>query len=301
LDRSYLDRRWDWKVLEEIRAKELLDMKELLKLPLIDGNKVMLLMQVIEVKYGPRSELSQLVVFWDDGSTCSLVVTETAEMLQFPGEPVTFSIETINGIITRETKIYCVELMSNAGDRVIIRAFGVEKISEVRGIKMLADAKMKFSDEVQSQWSKVTKRPSEKVHLLVGQEYAGFHPVPFEANNNLVVCRSMFGQGWLLTRTDDAVQAEKCVWGEEVSAMRVGRVTLVDQCVNRISVTQSPLPVFKAVASDQVKLTYTQEREILCLDDLGVDPPRRCQSCRGCKECSWRGQELSRQEAFELE
>ena len=289
------------KLLEEIRAKELLGMKELLKLPLIDGNKVLLLMQVIEVKYGPRGELTQLVVFWDDGSTCSLVVTETAEMLQCPGEAVTVSIETINGIITRETKIYCVELMSNSGDRVIIRAFGVEKISEVRGIKMLADAKTKFSDEVQSQWSKVTKRPSGKVHLLVGQEYAGFHPVPFEANNNLVVCRSMFGQGWLLTGTDDDVQAEKCVWGEEVSAMRVGRVTVVDQCVNRISVSQSPLPVFKAVASDQVKLTYTQEREILSLDDLGVEPPRRCQSCRGCKECSWRGQELSRQEAFELE
>ena len=189
-------------------------------------------------------------------------------MLQCPGEAVTVSIETINGIITRETKIYCVELMSNSGDRVIIRAFGVEKISEVRGIKMLADAKTKFSDEVQSQWSKVTKRPSGKVHLLVGQEYAWFHPVPFEAKNNLVVCRSMFGQGWLLTGTDDDVQAEKCVWGEEVSAMRVGRVTVVDQCVNRISVSQSPLPVVKAVASDQVKLTYTQEREILSLDDL---------------------------------
>ena len=289
------------KLLEEIRAKELLDMKELLQLPLIDGNKVLLLMQIIEVKYGPRGELSQLVVFWDDGSTCSLVVTETAEKLQCPGEAITLCIETINGIITRDTKIFCVELISNTGDRVIIRAFGVEKISEVRGIRMLAEAKSKFSDEVQSQWSKVTKRPSGKVHLLVGQEYAGFHPVPYEANNNLVVCRSMFGQGWLLTGTDDDVQAEECVWGEEVSAMRVGRVTVVDQCVNRISVSQPPLPVFKSVASDQVKLTYSQEREILSLDDLGVEPPRRCQSCRGCKDCIWRGQELSRQEAFELE
>jgi hypothetical protein len=289
------------KRLEEMRAKELLDMKEILKLPLIDGNKVLLLMQIIEVKHGPKGDLSQLVVFWDDGSTCSLVVTDTAEMLQCPGEAVTVSIETINGSITRETKVYCVELMNNSGDRVIIRAFGVEKISEVIGIKMLAEAKSKFSDEIQSQWSKVTKRPIGRVHLLVGQEYAGFHPIPFEANNNLVVCRSMFGQGWLLTGTDDGLQAEECIWGEEVAAMRVGRVTVVGQCVNRVSVSQAPLPVFKSIASDQVKLTYTQEREILSLDDLGVEPPRRCQNCKGCKECSWRGQKLSRQEAFELE
>ena len=83
--------------------------------------------------------------------------------------------------------------------------------------------------------------------------------------------------------------------------MRVGRVTVVGQCVNRISVSQAPLPVFKSVSSDQVKLTFTQEREILSLDDLGVEPPMRCQNCKGCKECSWRGQELSRQEAFKLE
>ena len=91
-----------------MRAKELQDMKELLKLPLIDGNRVLLLMQIIEIKHGPQGDLFQLVVFWDDGSTCSLVVTDTAEKLECPGEPVTVSIETINGVITRETKIYCV-------------------------------------------------------------------------------------------------------------------------------------------------------------------------------------------------
>ena len=156
--------------MAEQRQKELLEMKELLKLPVVEGHRVLLLMQNITVKYGPRGELAEITVFWDDGSTCSLVLTSTAEMLGCPGEPVTVSIETVNGVVTRETKLYCVELMSNTGVRVVIKAFGVENVSEVRSIVDLSMMKQKFSDEVQTQWSKVAKRPSGVVHLLVGQD-----------------------------------------------------------------------------------------------------------------------------------
>ena len=275
-------------MLEEQRAKELQDMKELLKLPAVEGYKVLLLIQNIVVKYGPRGELSEIAVFWDDGSTCSLVATATAELLGCPGEPVTVSIETVNGVITRNTKLYCVELINNSGERIIIKAFGVENVSEVRSVVNLSAVKPIFSDEVQSQWGKISKRPKGTVHLLVGQEYAGYHPVQFEARDNLVVCRSMFGQGWILTGSDDGLVAEECCWGEEVAALRVGRVTVVNQSNHRISVSQ-------------VKLTFTQERDFYTLDSLGIEPAKRCPGCKGCKECSWRGQKLSRQEAFELE
>ena len=156
--------------LEEQRAKEFEEMKELLKLPIVQGSKVLLLIQYVTVKYGPRGELSQLTVFWDNGSTCSLVQIEFAEMLGCPGEPVTVSIDTVNGMVTRETKLYCVELVSNGGVRVVIKAFGVDNISEVRNVVSLSALKAKFSDRVQSQWSKLAKRPQGTVHLLIGEE-----------------------------------------------------------------------------------------------------------------------------------
>ena len=59
----------------------------------------------------------------------------------------------------------------------------------------LTAVKEKFSNEVQTQWGKLSKRPVGKIHLLVGQEHAGIHPVQYETHNNLVVCRSMFGVG----------------------------------------------------------------------------------------------------------
>ena len=274
--------------LEEDRARELVEMKELLKLPALEGNKVLLVIQKVMVKYGPQGEMTGLTVFWDDGSTCSLVLTETAELLGCPGEPVTVSIETVNGVIMRETKLYCVEMMSNGGERVVIKAFGVENISEIRNVVNLATMKNKFSVEVQSQWGKISQRPKGPVHLLVGQEYAGYHPVQYEASHNLLVCRTMFGQGWVLTGCDEGLQAEDCAWGEEVAALRVGRITVLSHANYRISL-------------NTVKLTFTQERDFYTLDDLGIEPARRCSSCKGCKDCSWRGQKLSKQEAFELD
>ena len=276
--------------MEEQRAKELEEMKELLKLPPVEGNNVLLLIQSIKVKYGPGGDSTEFIVFWDNGSTCSLVQTEIAERLGCPGEPVTVSIETVNGVITRDTKIYCVELLNHGGERVVIKAFGVERISDVKSVVEISAIKEMFSQEVQTQWGKISRRPQGTVHLLVGDECAGYHPVQYEARNNLVVCRTMFGQGWMITGSDPGLQAEEHSWGEEVAALRVGRITVVNQANHRISVSTNP-----------VKLTFTQDRDFYTLENLGIEPARRCPGCKECKECSWRGQSISRQEAFELE
>ena len=34
---------------------------------------------------------------------------------------------------------------------------------------------------------------------------------------------------------------------------------------------------------------------------MGVESPRRCASCRGCKDCTFRGQMLSQQEQYEYQ
>ena len=276
--------------MEDQRAKELDEMKELLKLPPVEGSNVLLLMQSVRIKYGPGGDSTEFLVFWDSGSTCSLVQIEIAERLGCPGEPVTVSIETVNGVITRDTKIYCVEMLNDGGARVVIKAFGVEHISDVRSVVEISSVKEQFSPEVQTQWGKISRRPQGTVHLLVGDEYAGYHPVQYEARDNLVICRTMFGQGWMITGSDPGLRAEECSWGEEVAALRVGRITVVNQSNHRISVSTHP-----------VRLTFTQDRDFYTLENLGIEPAKKCPSCKGCKECSWRGQNISRQEAFELE
>ena len=275
--------------LEAKRATELDQMKDLLKLPVIDGGNVLLLIQEIAVKYGPTGSSCKITAFWDNGSTCSLVENNMAESLNCPWEPVVVSIDTVNGVITRNTKLYVIELVDNSGERVLIRAFGVESISEVKSLVDLTRVKNKFSDDVQSQWYKISKRPKGKVHLLIGEEYAGLHPIQFETRGNLVIYQSMFGHGWLISGCDSDLQAEECTWGEEVSVIRMGKVTVL-QSSYRITVERHP-----------VKLSFTQDRDFYTLENLGVEAPRRCEGCRNCRECSWRSQSLSKKEAFELE
>lgn len=290
-------------LVDEQRKKEVAEMKELLAVPIHDGGNVLLLIQKVKVKYGPSGNITKLVTFWDDGSTCSLVRHETAEQLGCPHEPVTITIETVNGELKRDTKIYCLELITCGEKRVLIKAFGVDDISEVKSVVDVSGVKHLFSEEVKAQWGKVSKRPVGKVDLLVGQEYAGFHPVQVEAKDNLVVCRTMFGQGWVLTGTHQSLQTEDCSWGAEVAAMRAGRVSVSIHSANRIgiSICRDKLSYNDKVTFNQAKLTFTQDREYYTTENLGIEPARRCPGCRGCKECSWRGQQLSRQEAFEYE
>ena len=63
-------------------------------------------MQVVKVKHGPEGDTSKITVFWDDGSTCSLVKNETAEILGCPNDPITVSIETVDVVNMRQTKLY---------------------------------------------------------------------------------------------------------------------------------------------------------------------------------------------------
>ena len=119
----------------------------------------------------------------------------------------------------------------------------------------------------------------------MGEEYAGYHPVQFETRGNLVVYCSMFGQGWLISGCDEELQAEECTWGEEVSMIRMGRVT-VRQSTNRITIEKHP-----------IKLTFTQDRDFYTLENLGIEPPRRCDGCKNCKECSWRSEKLSQRKS----
>ena len=43
------------------------------------------------------------------------------------------------------------------------------------------------------------------------------------------------------------------------------------------------------------------EKDFFAAESLGCEPPRRCQECRGCEECGFRGASMSPKEYKELE
>ena len=117
-----------------------------------------------------------------------------------------------------------IELMNSKGDRRLVRAFGVDKISgEIPAISF-EGIKHKFSQDTQEVWEKATNRPKGSVHLLIGAEVASYFPSKLEAVGNLVVLESEFGSGYSIFGTDPDLEASGITLTEEVQLITVGKI-----------------------------------------------------------------------------
>ena len=183
-------------MMKNSRGKELAEVRQKLGKKLLDGDKVLLIIQEISMVVGMNIAQKKVITFFDPGSTCSLVLTNYAEENGLEGTPVTITIGTVNGEKERATKLYVVELLTTGGERKIVRAFGMEKISEEIPFISFNGVKHLFSDKVQKDWERVTSRPVGAIELLVGAEVASIFPDKFETKGELVVMKFAFGSGY---------------------------------------------------------------------------------------------------------
>ena len=213
--------------------------------------------------------------FWDDGSNRSLILDSTAERLGLVGEDVIMQLTTVIGDSESRTKIYTINLVDNDNTIHRIQAFGVPKITgtiesvNVDGVKSL------FSDDIQNVWDKVSMRPSGEIELLVGNNYSGLHPYRIEANNNVKVLKSMFGSGYVLVGSHNAIKSQQ-----------------ISQNSSRTNVNAS----IRAT-----NLSFKSVRDYFDSNELYVEAPRRCNNCMNCKDCTYRGHQMSLREQYEYQ
>ena len=162
---------------------------------------------------------------------------------------------------------------------------GVENICNHLTKVDLSEVQMEFSDKVQSMWSQLEDRPSGEIDVLIGQKACGLHPTDLEARVNLKVMSSMFGSGYLLAGAHPAIRSKKIGWNEAVTNIRFS------------SQQKSKLPPTQIV--NKIGVSVKQKYEFFEAESLGVQAPRRCGNCLKCKECCFRGQQLSQQEQYE--
>ena len=274
------------------REAELDEVRSEMCKPLINGDKVLMVIMEVEVVHGVARKASKLVGFFDDGSNCSVIKTSVAEKLGLWGDPVTLELGTVNATTVVETKLYCVELVDTKGDRHLVRAFGLDNLSGELPEVNLVKIKGEFSDTVQLNWDKMA-RPRGEVDLLIGSEMAHLHPVKYETVSRMVVKTSIFGQGWVLNGAHEDVECGSVNFDRSVQIIRSGQFKS-----NRITVRYQQIVNFETweeVANE------TTEKEFMASESLGCEAPRRCIRCRGCKDCAFRGARLSPKEAGELE
>ena len=279
------------------RRDELQQAKQELQKPGLGGDQVLLVIQEVDMVYGPQRLSSKIVTFFDDGSTCSIILNSVAAEFGLMGEKVVVTIETINAVTTKDTMLYLVELLDRNGGRRLVKAFGFDSISEPIGSVELSGIKFLFSAKMQERWIDWGTRPDGAVQLLVGSEVAHLHPKFEEVVGNMVIKTSMFGTGLVLNGGHPSVHSKRMEFDSTVAAIRQGKFMKV----NRVSVKYTQVRDFTPMEylSKKKYCGEILEKDFLSAEGLGVEAPRRCRRCRGCGDCSFRGRQMSQKEAEE--
>ena len=221
-----------------------------------------------------RTPNEDIIAFWDSGSTLALITKDYAIRNNLQGIPVSYDLITVGGnITTHNTTLYELTLIDRDGENYVLKVYEIDDIcGEMRAIRT-----DKFTHLFPSTLAQEIARPGGKIELLIGMEYASIHPKPVGASEGLVLYESMFGTGKILGGMHHGIQDK-----DEVCS--IAQKCAHSQLVNvRISRKLNPGIDF-----------FTAE-------DFGVKIPPRCNKCKGCRECRFETQQISRIEQQELD
>ena len=137
------------------------------------------------------SKTFNVTALWDGGSTLSFVTFRVARALKLRGTPIKLEITTLGNKIQQiDSFAYTVMLESQQGKRIPIKVLGIEKIStNINEINFQVISKL-FNTKLNI----ARRRSGKEIDVLIGMQYAGFHPVRQEANGHLLLLENQFGQ-----------------------------------------------------------------------------------------------------------
>ena len=216
------------------------------------------LLQLMKVTAGERI-INSMNVMWDSGATVCLITFKKARELELVGEKITIAIVKVGGVReVIESRIYNVPVHDSDGMVEYFRAYGIQKISSaIEAIETDQYAVLLDVDPIQ------IRRPEGEVEMLIGLEYAGFHPDKEKIKDHLVLFKSRFGC---------------CLGGTH------------EQLIERTKKLVQDV----TIAHAKIKIDDFYESET-----LGVSCQPKCGSCK-CGECPVGGKQYTLQQEREL-
>ena len=177
-------------------------------------------------------------MFFDTGSTCSVVRNQFSVEHKLFDEEILITPTTVNGTTNMPTKLYLVELMDEDGDRKIVKAFGLDSITRKLPTINYGKLKNEFSPQVPEMWTSLVTRPSGVVvNLLLGSEVINLHSVCLKTRGNMMARWSRFVEGYLLNGTSHEIRTlHRLHFADAAGAIRVGN--FVSHGVNPLRDTQ---------------------------------------------------------------
>ena len=203
---------------------------------------------------------------WDGGSTLTFITFNKAKSLNLTGKPVKLGIEVVGGKTTMmDTKVYQMQIMREYGNPVQIEAYGLDRISShIDQVDIRQAAKL-----LRVKPSEINRPSSGEIDLLIGLQYAAFHPVRRKVSGHLILMSSEFG-GNVIAGSHPNV---KYTPGEITQACLQSRNAIVMHAVRRVE-------------------------SFFEIEGLGVMCEPRCGGCK-CGTCQLGGKNMSLKEEAE--
>ena len=145
------------------------------------------LLQVQRVK----TKRGEANIMWDNAASLCFITNTKAKQEKLKGSKVELSVIKVGAQSEKiKTIKYKVPLIDNQGHVIEFEAYGIERItSDIESVNI---------DDIVHLFKNVTKeeieRPSGPVDILIGYEYAAYHPEREQNIGHLVLLRNRFGR-----------------------------------------------------------------------------------------------------------
>ena len=212
---------------------------------------------------------------WDNGSNRILVAHDYARRNNLRSQKIAFRLDVV-GVKgdPQDGVLYELTLVENDGSMRKVWGFGVDTIMDPPEPVNLTPIRHLFPHLPDSVFIPLPRKP---VDLLIGNNFFQLHPDGGQGRNavgDIKVLDSSFGSGWVIAGTHPLL--------EQVPV----QLSTAAHCIakiNRCEVVPELLPGFWEG------------------DSLGVLPPKRCNKCMNCSQCTDPALIHSRKEQEELD
>ena len=212
-----------------------------------------------------KGAAKEVNVLWDGGSQLSLITFKTARRLQLNGKNVKLGL---SGVLDKsssiDSRLYQLQVLTPQGNKHVIEAFGVEKISSVIDKVDVGGIAKLFNVSAEE----IMRPQGGEIEVLIGLEVAGLHPMRIEAKDNLLLMQNVFGK--VVSGSHMLIKSE-------------------DQ------ISQACLQVRNAVVLNSVEKGIERFFEV---ESIGVNCDMKCGACK-CGQCQPGGKNMSLQDEAE--
>jgi hypothetical protein len=146
---------------------------------------------LLAMKVKSTANAAPLNVLWDGGATTSLITFAKARELSLDGEEIRLLVVKVGGVKEdMRSSVYKLPLIDESGETVNFRVYGIDRISSpVEGINL--NGVMHLFQNINKQ---EIQRPNGEIDVLIGHEYAGYHPEREQSSGHLLLLKNRFGR-----------------------------------------------------------------------------------------------------------